>query len=330
MCVVNKGVYMSSVNFKPNVGSTNNQAKPKKAKKSNDFIQTQVACMAGGTVSGAVSLANMPVMNKMLKINHAASAEKSKDLFEAAKQALVNSGVADKVKIHTVSEKDPLSFMAESMIEGVEKLKLPKKIKEFFKSQNPEYAIFHGKNACFNPATQKVIYNPEKMGLSAFHEIGHAMNFNLSKVGKALQSMRTPGMALAGTFMLLGVAAKSKSRVEHDKQQNNGAEKKGFAKFKEKTMSFFRDNAGKLSFAAMIPVIAEEAMATVKGNKLAKSLLSPEMLKKVKTANALGLATYTIGAIATGVGAYAAVKIKDKLVANKIAKQEAKAQQAQA
>ena len=154
---------------------------------------------------------------------------------------------------------------------------------------------------------------PEKgISFAAFHEIGHAMNYNFSKIGKALQHMRLPGMIAASAIALYG-AFSSKSKPEEGKELTKG----------QKVNNFIRNNAGKLSFAAMLPMLAEEAMATIKGNKLAGKLLSPDMLKVVKKGNAVAYLTYIATAASWGLASGAAVKVKDTLVAQKEAKQSA-------
>ena len=56
---------------------------------------------------------------------------------------------------------------------------------------------------------------------------------------------------------------------------------------------------------ALLPKVAEEGFATLRGNKFAKQLLSPELFKKVVKTNALGFSTYVIAAVLAGVGVYA-------------------------
>ena len=93
-----------------------------------------------------------------------------------------------------------------------------------------------------------------------------------------------------------------------------GEHPKGFF---DKATTFIKNNVGKLSFAAMLPIVAEEAIATMRGNKLAKQLLSPENFKKVAKCNMYGAATYVLSAVAMGVGAWAANKVADKFLAPK-------------
>ena len=70
----------------------------------------------------------------------------------------------------------------------------------------------------------------------------------------------------------------------------------------------------------MMPVVVEEAMATVKGNKIASKMLDKNLLKKVKLTNAVGLSTYLLSAVATGVTTALAIKVKDNIQAKHEAK----------
>lgn len=163
--------------------------------------------------------------------------------------------------------------------------------------------IKEGFNAGFTPMGNKVLINTEKMGLSGFHEIGHSINFNKSKFWKSLHmynALKVP-FAIAG---MLSLAALFK-RPKADGEQPTGTF--------DKVTTFMKNNVGKLTFAAMVPMIAEEVMASVRGNKLAKELLSPELAKKVAKSNIFGAASYVGTAAALALGAYAANKVRDAI-----------------
>ena len=63
-----------------------------------------------------------------------------------------------------------------------------------------------------------------------------------------------------------------------------------------------------------MPILTEEALATIKGNKIASKLLDASTLSKVKKGNWLGFATYLIEAVALSSCAYLANSIRDKIV----------------
>ena len=137
-----------------------------------------------------------------------------------------------------------------------------------------------GRNAIFLPKTNEVAVNIEKLGTAAFHEMGHAVNHNFSKFWKGMQKLRIPCGIAGGLFGT--VALFKRKKVE-------GEEPKGFF---DKTTTFIKNNVGKLTLAAFAPIVAEELMATYRGNKMAKKVLSPELFKKVQKTNRFGAMTY--------------------------------------
>ena len=89
-----------------------------------------------------------------------------------------------------------------------------------------------------------------------------------------------------------------------------GEQPKGFW---DKTTTFIKNNAGKLTFATTLPMIFEEAIASFKGESFAKKLLSPELFKKVKLQNRTGLLSYIALGIFSGISAMLAVKVRDRI-----------------
>lgn len=172
--------------------------------------------------------------------------------------------------------------------------KFPKWLKSIL---DPVVDIKAGRNAFFNFSTNQILINREKLGVATFHEMGHAVNRNFSKFWKGMQGLRLPCMALGGLFGT--VALFKRKKVE-------GEEPKGFF---DKTTTFIKNNVGKLTLAAFAPIVAEELMATYRGNKMAKKVLSPELFKKVQKTNRFGAMTY----IAAGVGAALAAVVGSKV-----------------
>jgi hypothetical protein len=155
---------------------------------------------------------------------------------------------------------------------------------------------------------------PEKnMQNSLFHELGHAHNFNNGGIMKLMQKVRPLGMLLPPFLLLYGAFSKKSKPQSPDTELTK----------KQKTNNFIRDNAGKLSFIAMLPILIEEGAATLKGNKFAKEFISEDLAKKAFKGNCLAYLSYLGAAVLSGLAAMTAVKIKDK----KIAKKDAAMQQ---
>ena len=162
-----------------------------------------------------------------------------------------------------------------------------------------------GRNALFAPKNKrggnKVIINIEKLGVATFHEIGHAMNHNMSKFWKSMQKMRMPMILTGGTLSLIALMKRPKAEGEEPRNAF------------DKTTTFIKNNVGKLVTLTFVPIIAEELKATSRGNKLAKELLSPETAKKVKTLNKFGAITYIASAGVSGLAAYVANIVRDAI-----------------
>lgn len=274
-----------------------NAVHPKKESKGRNVGASLLAAGAASVVPTVSMPAGIAIVKKMQKVGDLPE-HKINILHQKAEEAIKMAGL-DKFGVK------------------IEYLKQPKFKKPFIQVlSNPIAMIEQGMNAAFlnSPAgffKKNTILMPEKgISFAAFHEIGHAMNYNLSKIGKLLQKMRMPGMFAAGAIGLFGAFTKTS-------KPQDGKELTKWQKFK----NFVRDNAGKLSFAAMVPMLAEEAMATIKGQKLAKKLLSPKMAKTVAKGNAIAYLSYLASAAALGLSSLAAVKVKDYFVDKKETKQ---------
>lgn len=181
------------------------------------------------------------------------------------------------------------------------------KFKEITKSMTKDILIsspINGTNAVCVFKKNKVLINSEKLGLAGFHEIGHAMNHK-SLFGKILQKSRYAAIFIPG--ILLANILLKRPKAEGEQPKN---------KF-DKATDFMKNNVGKISLAASLPIVVEELLASFKGNKLAKKVCSPEVFKKVFKSNAIGGATYIIGALATAGGLVLANKVRNAMTAPK-------------
>ena len=148
--------------------------------------------------------------------------------------------------------------------------------------------------------------------MATFHEMGHAVN-STTKLGKLLQTAGGP-MRMFAVPVILAVALLKRNKAEGEKPQ--GAV--------DKTTTFIKNNAGKLAFAAWLPTLAEEGMASIRAAKMAKGAgLSADLLKNLNKGNAKAWTTYLIGAAATAAAVRAAVWVKDKIAESKGKKEAA-------
>ena len=159
-----------------------------------------------------------------------------------------------------------------------------------------------GGNACYIPWTKTVAVNGEKMGFSAFHEMGHSLNHTGKGIGNFLHKIRHKSALVAPFILAYSLLANKKDNA---------------ISFDDKFGNFVKDNTGTLMFACMIPTLMEEGLASVKGAKLAKSKLSKDLYNKMCKSYTKAWGTYAIGAVAMGLCGAFAVHIRDRIVGNK-------------
>ena len=256
--------------------------------------------MGAGTIAQTAMLpVGVLAANKMANISKNLSKDQVDIVNNAADNVLNNvTNLAKKgVSIENLKKSDACGIV------DMLNIKLPECVKNIV---DMNYATANGKNAYFSPLLNKVFINKEKLPLAAFHELGHAYNFNNSGFWKTMQNMRMPGMALAGLFAMIPIFTK-----EHKAQE--GQELTRGQKFK----NGLRKASPILAFVSMFPMLGEEAMASIRGCKWAKQLLDKDLFKKVTKANIIAYGAYLATALGFSAFALAAKKVKDHFQAKK-------------
>lgn len=267
------------------------------AEKTNDIVSSVAALTAASAVQSGILPAQLLGADKMSKISRTLDKDKVEIANKAADDVLnklTNLGKKG-VKIHNYQKA------------GINITGVPDRVLEI---TNPLFATAKGKNALFlnkaipaaNLAANSVVINKDKLSLAAFHELGHAYNFNNSKFWKAMQNLRTPSIALAGAFALLPALVKEIKPKEGEELTT-----------KEKINNGLRKASPALAFLSMTPMLLEEGKATLRGNKWAKELLNPEMYKKVAKSNRYGYFSYMATAASFALMAFVGKKVKDKM-----------------
>ena len=184
----------------------------------------------------------------------------------------------------------------DSFLKAVKLSGLDKKGLKIIDERLPHTDIGKGLNACFIPKTKQIKLNMEKASISGFHELGHAMNNMKGGFGKILQKLRGPGMAIAG---LMGSIALFSRNKPEDAEKN--------------VMDVVQDNCGKIAFVAMLPTVAEESLASIRGIKMAKKAgLGEAAVKNLKKFYGKALLSYAGYAALAGFATYVTSKIMDK------------------
>ena len=284
-----------------------NQAKYKKP----GFWRCAAGVLAGSAVSGLVSvpvkLINPIIMNK-IKEMHNLSADELVRTTEGIEKTLSESGLKGKgVEIirATPENIDRIKILIqEEFNAGLGKYLIPKDIRNFMAILK-SYAVKAGQNAFCLFESNKILLPEKNLALAAFHEMGHAANANLSTIGKLLQKCR-PLTALAIPVALISLYKTAKAPGERPKGTF------------DKITNFVKRHAGVLTFITFVPSLAEESMASIKGNAFAKKVLSPELVAKVAKGNKLAFITYTGLTLGASIGLYLGVKVKDSIAKPKL------------
>ena len=149
--------------------------------------------------------------------------------------------------------------------------------------------VAKGRNAFFM-STKKIAVAPESKPSLILHELGHAINAK-KPLTKFLQNSRRFA-PYAPTAVLLA------SQLVPDK--------------KDGKPSFVKKYGGLLGFAAFLPTIIEEALASLKGIKAAKGTIGKAPALKILTKNyGLALATYIISGVVLGISTKIALKERE-------------------
>lgn len=269
------------------------------------------AVVAGLTINGAVkqgvSLVSQGVLlPNMQKIGKSLSEEEYAQIKDAIKNLTTKANLAKSgVDIITVNSKNA------KQIEEMVKDSLSKKMKFIPKETFSLSAnivtdmVKDGRNAFFENGANKIFIGDSKeLAASVFHEAGHAMNYNLNKFTKLLQNCRYLNL-LALPIALIAL-------IHTDKTNENGEQSK-----LNKAGGFVKKHAVGLTLLSFLPTVAEEGLASIRGAKLAKQMLNPNLVKKINKTNLLGFASYVLMAVAATAGIHLAVKVADKIRAPK-------------
>jgi hypothetical protein len=273
---------------------------------------------AGGVVAGSAVAASIPII-LVKKINpkiflraqnlsSSLNAGEFAQVNKVAEEALVKTGLAEKgvaiVRVTTEHETEVIKILEQEVNAKFLIRFLPKAVKQSIISVLATM-IAYGNNAGYAFLSKKILIPQKDLSLSAFHEMGHAANSNLSKIGRLLLKCKYLTI-LAIPIALIALCKTKKAPGE----KPEGAV--------DKTTDFIKNNAGKLTFLAFIPKLAEEAMASIKGCGFAKNVLDIALYKKVVKTNKIAYLTYLGWALAVSVGIALGVKVKDAIAKPKL------------
>lgn len=244
-------------------------------------------------------------------------------LKNSAEGVFKKSGLADKGVEYIHADENNRKVVTKNLLEKVEET-----VQEFIKKYiNPKHKkkvkvvdndscvhgkikrmiklVSKGKNAFYHPFSKQIVINKKDFSFAAFHEMGHAINANKNIWTKLLHYGSYSSMFIAPFIVGLGLMKGKKQ---------DGQKQEGFA---DRTGMFIKDNCGKLAFMSVIPLLAEEGIASIRGYNLAKNTLKQPLLNKLCKAYGLAWCTYLSTAVIIGAGANLAIRVKDKITQNK-------------
>ena len=174
------------------------------------------------------------------------------------------------------------------------------------------FNIFNkGGNAAFAPDTNHILVH-ENLCSTAYHELGHALNANGNILTKGLQKARclTPaGMSIVAPLVLA-------VGLFHNVDKTKPNSEKGF---KEKTADFMKNHAAALTLASYVPMLGEEALASVRGVRQASKVASKDVVKGLMKNYAKAWGTYAFVAGLVAATVEIGIAISDKIKQKKSA-----------
>ncbi len=170
------------------------------------------------------------------------------------------------------------------------------------------YRIKKGENAALIRGAKMILLPEKSMHTAAFHEMGHYMNYT-HKMTNKITKLRSRMSYIPSAVLLLALLNNNDVNNKNNKENEN---------ILQKTHDGIKKHAGLIASLSLLPKLADEGMASVRGLKLAKQLvnqgkLSDSSYKKVIATNIVGFSSYITGMIITGLITNAAIKLKDNI-----------------
>lgn len=172
-------------------------------------------------------------------------------------------------------------------------------VSEYMKNNNSCYTLFG-----------KTIYTSKDTRLSLFHEMGHAYNHNKTVFAKFLQKYRYLHMKIPIPISIAAILLPDFARYRTKQNNDINSKESAFDKLVKCEHCFIKASP-LIVFASFLPMIVEEGLASLQGQKFAKKVLNKDMLKKVKRTNLLGFYSYLfLGTFVASI-LWASLKIKN-------------------
>ena len=291
------------------------------------YKQPSTGAIVGGTICGMIvqGLANKTalrgispkIVKEIVEISKALTDDEFKTVQTAVDKTIEISGLSSKgvcmIRAGKEDSKQVKNILQTAFNNNILTRHFPQIIKDHYVKMISSM-ITNGQNAAYVHDAKTILTSKKSLALALFHETGHAMNHKLSTVGNMLRKSKMLGV-LTLPIALIALLKTKKAPNQEPKGKT------------DKTTTFIKNNAGKLTFLTFIPLILEEGLASHNGNIYAKKLLKPELAKKVTRTNAIAISTYLILATLSSIGIALGVKLKDSIAKPKLVKKRSRAEQ---
>lgn len=245
--------------------------------------------------------------------------EYKEPLFQVLKRSGLKQDGVDIFDINRENASEVMKTVNARCKKKTKKVVIPESIKKILYrgriKQNREgmSQVLDGYNACVMSNSSAVLINLDKLSLPGFHELGHLYkNNNLGR--KILVKLKMPMIRnVVPAILLVGLLKDKKNEAE--------APKNSF----DKATDFIKNNCGKLTSLCFLPLLTEEAIASINAAKLAKGVLDKSMLKTMCKYNAFAWSTYLAGAALAGLTSYLGVLTRDEIVEKNFIKTQSSA-----
>jgi len=297
--------------------------KSRRAEVKNTLVSSYVGGMASNATVLGFSFTTIPFAKKLPSFSNSLTPSENETVINGFNKAFNWLGLPKKgITIERIAE-DAVLEDRNGMKGVIDKVVKSEKAKQILKENiDPIEAIKSGKNAAFEMINNTIML-PEKKGqLLSFHEMGHALNKVNGKLPALLQKVRNPigraGMLLASLILFT---------KKHEIKENPTTRKEKTQNAVGKAVNWTRKAAPWLVALSRVPTILEEGLASIKAQKIANKVLSPDLAKKVAKTNMCGFATYLLSAVALGIATKVGLSVKDHLYEKMSAKRQAKENQ---
>ncbi len=296
----------------------------------NDNLKTEISSSAAGFTAGAAAYAAssytaLKVLNKGVKAIQPTviPQEIHNRLNKGCKDMFIKEGFkAEGIEVADISTKAGKNIIDEQNYKKLHAIKermakagyferayLARRLKyTLLGMQRSNKEVRCGKNASFNWGIgNKKVYINTKNGMHMFpHELGHAMNHRIlgedgQRIVYGVLRNRKVSRYMIRTALLASLLINNKKERKNNDSDN----------IIIRGVNFIKDNSAKLAFLALTPLVIEEGMASVHGQRMAKKYFNKDVMKYITKSHLHSFTSYLKLPVTACIAMYSAKKARD-------------------